>query len=180
MSHNKIKNISFKNNEVKITSYPNNVKPIHLDTWISQTLTDILKKDCKEQDIKEILLSFWHGSFQGNSTKYGKFIKIYNSNNKKYDWDNVGKLDKIGTGSILYSYDELKNDLYDKFLEYQSLNSIKEKFLVKLNYNFILKLKRNKAFLTSYKDYAQKFTATQVETIKNRFSSANIEIIKTN
>ncbi len=178
MSHEKIKNISFKNNEVKITSYSNNVVPVNLQTWVSVSLTEILKKEGEEQAIKEILLAFWQGLFQGTSTKYGKFINIYNFNNKKYDWDNVNKLDKVGTESILYSYDELKDDLYKKFLEYQSLSSIKDNFLVKLNCNFILKLKRNRASLTSHKDYAQKFTATQVETIKNRFSSSVIEVIK--
>ncbi len=122
MSHEKIKSISFKNNEVKITSYPNNVSPISIETWVSFSLTEILKKDGKKEVLKEILLSFWKGSFAGKSTKYGKFIKIYEFNNKKYNWDNVGKLDKIGTDGILYSYDELKNDLYDKFLEFEFLN----------------------------------------------------------
>lgn len=178
MSYEKIKSISFKNNEIKITSYSSNVTPIFLETWISRSLTEILKKNGKEEVIKEILLSFWKRSFQGNSTKYGKFIEVYKFNNTKYDWDNVGNLEKIGTESILYSYEEVKDDLYDKFLKYQSLKSIKDNFLVKLNYNFISKLRRNGASITSYKDCAQKFTATQIETIKNRFSQSIIEVIK--
>jgi len=139
MSCEIIKSISFRNNEVKITSYCNNVFPKIAENSVCKQLTKILQSLGKEEAEKQILLQFWKGIFKGKSTNYGKFIESYFDRNSRFNWGNVGKTEELGTykygEKVLFSYEDIKSELflqYLKFLEESKKQAtfLKEKILI--------------------------------------------------
>lgn len=179
MSYEIIKSISFKD-KVLITSTSNNIVPSEYKKWEATRLTEILKKQGKNEAIKEILLQFWNGNFQGKSTIYGKFIENYVS---KFSWENTGKREELefSFGEIkgdVYSYEELKEDLFNKFEKFKEKTSKKNLFFVKLAGDYIKRVTTRRAFHAFDINEAKKFTLAQAEDIKKRFTNYNIEIIE--
>lgn len=183
MSYEIVRSISFRNNEVKVSSYSNNVSPRIAKNWVARCLTEILRHQGKTEAEKEILLEFWKGSFQGQSTKYGKFIESYYSRkNSPFNWDNVGNEEELGGDKygkkILYTYQTVKNELLLQYEKFLVQSKSKQLFKVKIGGDWVLDLKRTSARMTYCEAYAKKFNQVKVEEIKKRFYKKSIEVLE--
>lgn len=183
MSHEIIRSISFRNNEVRVSSYCNNVSPKIVENWVAPSLTEILRHQGKAEVEKEILLKFWNGNFQGKSTKYGKFIESYfDRKNSPFNWRNVGNAEELGGDKygekIIYTYESLKNELFVQYIKFLEQSKSKQLFKVKIGGHWVLELKRTSADMTYCEAYAKKFNQVKVEEIKKRFynDSDSIEV----
>jgi len=129
--------IDVKKGEVWIKCACNNVVPRYFTWHESKSLSIMLKKDGKKEVEKVILGEYWGGNFQNSNNLYDKTIKYYKSS-LPYTWDNVGE--QVGTekyGSMIkYTYDELREALYQKFLEFKSRNFSK-RWVIKRNEGYV-------------------------------------------
>jgi hypothetical protein len=117
-------------NKVFLKASSNNVCPRTYEWFESESLSKILRDQGKIQVEKEILQQYWNGNFQpGIENLYSKTVSFY-KNKLPYTWDNTDDSDRVGKDKygkpIKYSYDELQETLYQKFLAYKNRDMSKK------------------------------------------------------
>jgi hypothetical protein len=161
-------------NKVFLKAASNNVCPRTYEWFESESLSKILRDQGKIQVEKEILQAYWDKNFQaGTENLYSKTVAFY-KNKLPYTWDNTDDSAKIGRKKydslIKYSYDELQEALYQKFLEYKN-RDMSKKYVLKYENGYYIRKRagyqiyfatdRNAKQFSSYEDafiYAAKIT----------------------
>jgi len=168
--------IDTEKNEVWIKSAANNVSPRRYNWWHSESLSRILNTEGKEALDKEILKQYWNGNFQRSGNLYDKSVMYYKSR-IPYTWDNTGDKTEVGLEKfghvVKYSYDELKAELYRKYLEYK--NRPKGTFYLKKNGHYVRKTSTRDIFYAGSQATAKKFNSLEDATIySNRIGECEI------
>ena len=92
MSHEIVKNIKIKENKVFIKSDSNNVFPKDYKYWECTPLSNLLKEKGLEEVQIAILKDYEGGTFQGNSNKYTRALKVlryvFGEEYKRFNWRN--------------------------------------------------------------------------------------------
>jgi len=127
--------------QVWLKAASNNVSPRHYEWFESTSLSAILKEQGLIELEKEILEQYWNGNFQASNNIYDKAVKFYGQS-IPYTWSNTGAESEVGKERygdlILYSYTQLKAELYKKYVEYKARP--KGNFFVKYNGHYVKSL----------------------------------------
>lgn len=117
-----------KAGEVWLKSDSNNVTPKSFEWWQCSSLSKILQEQGKKEVEKEILFMYWQGTLQETNNLYEKSVK-YSRYCLPYTWANTGPEHRKGSvwcgDYIQYSNNEVKEALYQKYLEYKKRDKSK-------------------------------------------------------
>jgi len=168
MSYSLIKGINFKNGIVNFKCASSNVYPKDYTWVISQNLTDLLNSKGSVAVKKEILLDYWGGEFQpGIKNNYSKSVEYLQLNKFKFNWSNTGN-------GKLYSNDELKDALYQGYLDFK--NRKKGKFIVQKRDSYYVSRKvRNGLYLSPYKYNAKVYPSKEEAILEVHSNSLRVD-----
>jgi hypothetical protein len=164
MSYSKIKNISIKKDSVTITSAESNIRPITYYTGKNNYLTKMLNEKGEKEVIKDILFAFDSGDFQSVSSNCDCYV--YAINNKDEHMrklhSNYWNYYDYKTKTEIYTKEqreefkeELKELLYNKYLEAQELKKDKNEYLIEI---------ANKGYFYNTTKYGYKYTYQPVKS----------------
>jgi len=182
MSYAIIKSIGLTSDSVYLTLASNNVSPRIFERWKAPTLTEILLKQGKEEVIKTILKEYWGGNFQaGTKNIYTRTLSKFSERFPEYNWQSVGHEYNYKTKkkeARKYTEEDLKEKLYDVFLEEKSRPKIKGDFVIKVGGAYILSTRKGGASTCFLKVHAKKFKHLKACEMVERFKNHNAEMIK--
>jgi hypothetical protein len=164
MSYEIIKGINYNTGKVMIKSASNNVTPRNYTWWECEPLTEVLKTKGEKALIQEILYDYWTGIFHaGNSNTFSKVADIFRYKYPDFTWSNTGKVKgetKWNDEVIKYTYDELKECMYNCYMAYK--NRKKGKFLIALEDGkyFLKSTKRSTVYMRD-KEHAKVFNSIE-------------------
>lgn len=164
MSYSKIKNISIKKDSVVITSAESNITPITYYTGKSNYFTKILNEKGAKEVIKNILFAFDSGDFHSvgvNCDCYDFAIKnktehMQELHNKYWNSYDYKTRTEIYTKEQREEFkEELKELLYDKYLEAKELKKDKNEYFIEID---------NKGYFYNTTKYGYKYTYQPIKS----------------
>lgn len=174
MSSSTIKSIKIdiKNKKVFITSASNNVSPKNYYYSYYSFFDKFFDQEGGIEAIqKNILFSFFEGSYKGLFTNYGKAMATFKCEGNSYEiWQKCFDNKEFRIN--------FENKLLTHFKEYEAKTKCKKLFNVKVNQGWIVKLTTNGAKTHPSQDLAKKFSLTVAETILKKFCNYGAEIIE--
>ena len=164
--------IDIKNKKVFITSSSNNIYPRYYSCNHQPYYDKFFDKEGAIDEIKkDILFSFFEGSYQGLFTNYGKAMQTFKCEGDSYKiWQKCFDNKEFGIN--------FKNKLLTHFQEYEAKTKCKRVFNVKVDQGWIAKLTASGAKINRNQDLAKKFNLAIAETVLKRFSNHGAEIIE--
>jgi hypothetical protein len=164
--------IDIKNKKVFITSGCNNIVPRYYTHNHCPYYDKFFDKEGGIEEIKkDILFSFFSGSFNGLLTNYGKAISTF-----KYEGDSNEIWHKCRIDSEFKIY--FKNQLLNHFKEYEAKRKCKRVFNVKIEDRWIVKLTPNTAITSADQNRAKKFDLATAEIALKRFAMHGTQIVE--
>jgi hypothetical protein len=174
MSTNTIKSIKIdiKNKKVFITSSVKNIFPKYYSCDHCPYYDKFFNEENAIEKIKkDILYSFFNGTFKGLSTNYGKAISTFKYVGDCYEiWDKCRK-----DPEFKINFD---NQLLNHFNEYEAKRKCKRVFNIKVSQGWIAKLTTNGAKTSTNQDLAKKFNLAVAETNLKRFSQHGAKMVE--
>lgn len=134
-----------------------------------KALSKILEKQGKKELIKEILFLFWKCDFEGKNTIYGKFFETYKSDfTKENTKKEIKREKKYARISTLYTFDQLKDDLFVKFKEYKKKTKREKLYYAIVDGKYVsIRTSRCISLSSSIKD-ARTFSLAQIDNLRQR------------
>ncbi len=164
--------IDIKNKKVFITSACNNIVPRYYTREHCPYYDQFFDKEGGIEEIKkDILFSFFSGSFNGILTNYSKAIETF-----KYEGDSDEIWDKCRIDREFKI--NFKNQLLKHFNEYEAKRKCKKAFNVKIEDRWIVKKNMTTVVTTADQNRAKKFDLATAEFICKSITAFETKIIE--
>lgn len=174
MSTNTIKSIRIdtKNKKVFMTSSSSSTFPSYYSCDHLPYYDKFFNEENAIEKIKkDILYSFFNGSFKGLSTNYGKAISTFKYEGDSYEiWEQCGEDPEFKIN--------FQNQLLNHFQEYETKRKCKKAFNIKVSQGWIVKLTTNGAKTSTNQNLAKKFNLAVAEIVAETFTAHGTEIIE--
>lgn len=171
------------NKKVFLKSASSNVYPKHFTLWEATLLSEVLATQGIVELEKVILLEYYKGNMQKTNNNYEKSLSFLDK--EKYNWDTVGfnwESNPDGGEPIQvarkYSYDELKEVLYQNYIAYCKREKGKFVIYCKPKELFVSRFVKNGCYLVP-KENAKVFISKEDAELKlQNFDISKYEVME--
>ena len=177
MSYEIVKTIKIDkvNKKVFIKSAANNVHPLYFRLWEATLFSRLFEEKGLVALEKEILLEYFKGNIQKSNNNYEKSLILLDY--QIYNWDTVGDKNSVRQ-TPKYSYDELKEVLYQNYIAYCKREKGKFVIYCKPKELFVSRFVKNGCYLVPKEDAKVFPSKEDAESKLQNFDISKYEVME--